>query len=331
MKHGVYGYGSGCRCDICRAANTAKVSRRRARRQTEQSGITQVKNTTSRNQVVSPTVATSPPVMSAPIYAREVAEQDMVDLLSALRDDLQWTGHLTEGLDDEISEIVSLIEIHNRSGQFPQLTYVYTVDGLEISAVGELDTVEETMSPVYIPTPILPSVPSTVMTGGSIGKVSRPKRKGFGRPESGTDVKFPMMRARQILSTSPKYTRNPVTFRNIGGVTCGIQYRENGQWGYECGNPLTEGLLIDTAPCCAACYETVSRDHPSRTQFFDRETGAIVLSAVTGKALMKRDVQLSQSVSVAMPRNVRSGRAPTVPITSQHVSENVSSDIPTWG
>ena len=123
-KHGISGYRNGCRCDVCKSANTVRVANRRARRKAE-SELSYAGN--SRPAVVSipkPAVTLSPEPKS--VTAQDLARQDLGEILSALDSDPEWRGVVEEAASGEIAALRNLIDNHNRSARMPRLACGYS-------------------------------------------------------------------------------------------------------------------------------------------------------------------------------------------------------------
>jgi hypothetical protein len=176
MKHGASAYNDGrCRCPICRAANTAKVARRRARR---------------RNEKLLVRVTESSTLVSAPVSPSDHARQDMEDILSALASDSDWRSFVEEGEPGEVDSLITLIDRHNRLVRFPRIQYGYENGNLWVGASDEMtepvtvatEITTETTAPVAqlprhvplakprtVPRGVAPTVPRTPTPGVASG------------------------------------------------------------------------------------------------------------------------------------------------------------------
>lgn len=123
-KHGISGYRNGCRCDVCKSANTVRVANRRARRKSESEPSYAASSRPTVVQISKPAVTLSPEPKS--VTAQDLARQDLAEILSALDSDPEWRGVVEEAVNGEIAALRNLIDSHNRSARMPRLACGYS-------------------------------------------------------------------------------------------------------------------------------------------------------------------------------------------------------------
>lgn len=112
IKHGASRYDRGCRCGVCRTANTAKQARRRNRRK--------------REQVYAPTTMLE--VTERIDSAVDFARQDIKEMIAALNSVPYWRSGVYEAVSGEIAALCELIDSHNKVGNPPFIQYGYDND-----------------------------------------------------------------------------------------------------------------------------------------------------------------------------------------------------------
>lgn len=145
-KHGISGYRNGCRCDVCKSANTVRVANRRARRKAESEASYTTISRPAVVQIAKSAVTLSPESKS--VTAQDIARQDMTDILSALENDPDWRGVVEEAISGEIDALCTLIDSHNRSGRLPLLEYGVSQGVFWAGAADDHQEYEQEQSPV---------------------------------------------------------------------------------------------------------------------------------------------------------------------------------------
>jgi hypothetical protein len=106
----VTGYNKGCRCPECGIANSKKVSDWRDRSKDHTAKTVRSVRPEPEQTAVSETVT-----------ALDMARQDMADILRMIASDPDWCSQVEEGIPGEIAALRTLIDTHNRSGQYRRI------------------------------------------------------------------------------------------------------------------------------------------------------------------------------------------------------------------